>query len=427
MIMKSFLFFIFLFSAALLTASPQIDHPLSISELIDIALENNPETRQAWWNANRAAAAVGNARSDYYPSSDISLSVKNGREFRFINGPDTNYTILGADLTLYYILFDFGTRNANVNAAKSALKAAGWQNNWAIQNVMVQVLKNAYSFLHSQEALGDALVSLKEAETVFQASRELNAAGLVPITDVYASESAFIQMKMEAVQQKAFLNIEKGKLATSLGLPALTQIELSPIEITECLPLSAITELIDLANERRSDLIAKRAKLCESLYLQKRVQASYRPNVSLTGYGGANHAIHDKANAGQYQLLLNVDIPLFNGFETTYQNRMAYADTKMTKESLAELELDIAQEVLTNSYSLQAAIELIALAKENLNSASKAYQGVLEKYHAGKENIFDLSTAQRQLAQSRLRYSEIKTRLLVAMANLAYSTGTLDR
>jgi outer membrane protein TolC len=74
---------------------------------------------------------------------------------------------------------------------------------------------------------------------------------------------------------------------------------------------------------------------------------------------------------------------------------------------------------------LQAAQEMLPEAELNLTSAQKAYEGVSEKYRAGKERIAEVSIVHRQLVSARLRYSDIKTRLFVATANLAFATGTL--
>src|SRR5258708_167041 len=109
----------------------EFDHPLSLSELIDISLKNHPQTKQAWWNAQRAAAALGGAKSAYYPEIVLHSSVTNGRDFKFIRGPNTTYTIVGSDLALSILLFDYGERKADVEAAKSALQAAHWETNWA--------------------------------------------------------------------------------------------------------------------------------------------------------------------------------------------------------------------------------------------------------------------------------------------------------
>lgn len=408
-----------------LSATVDLNHPLNLAELIDIAMENNPETRQAWWHANRAAAALGSSRSAYYPTIGLETNVSNGRDFKFINGPDTSYTIVGADLTLSMLLYDFGERAANVDAAKNALLAANWQTDWVLQKVLIRVLENAYSTLHLQETLQAATISSEDAELMLDAARQLNAAGLTPITDVYTSQAQLSQMFMEVIQHRSALDIEKGKLASSLGIPAETALQLAPIVNLSIPPREQSVNLIAMAMQQRSDLMAKQARLAESRARQKSSERAFRPKLTVSGRGGANHALHDKANAAQYQVSLNLEIPLFDGFDHIYQNRMAFADTKISAQELSQLELDIALEVLTYSKNLEAAQEMLPYADDNLKNASKAYEGVLEKYKAGKEGIAELSNALRQLASARIRYSDVRTKLLVAAANLAYATGTL--
>lgn len=417
--------FLLLIGPLTVAATPDLNHPLTLAELLDIALENNPATSQAWWNARRAAAALGTAKSAYYPQIGLEASITHGRDFKFINGPDVNYTIVGADLVLSMILLDFGERQASVNAAKMALLSANWQADNDIQKVMVHILENTYATLHAQETLQAAQSSLADAEKVWKTAYELNRTGLTSISDVYTAQATLSQMKMDLSLQKALLDIAKGKLSASLGLAATLSFELAPLDPIQALPASRTDDLIALANEQRADLMAKRAQLSETYARYNQTRASYGPKVFLSGRGGASHAFHDRSNGGQYKIGLNLEIPLFTGFEATYQKRMAYADIQLSQAELTELQLEIALEVLTQSRSLEAAQEMLPDAEEYLTNASKAYEGMLLKYKAGKEGITEVSSAQRLLAAARVRFSDVKTRWLVSIANLAYATGTM--
>jgi outer membrane protein len=420
MLMRFLLTICLLFSGSLFAA-----HPLTLAELVNIALENHPSTKQAWWNANRAAAALGSAKSAYYPFMGIEANAQNGRDYKFINGPDAHYTIVGADLVLSMLLYDFGERCAAVDSAKMSLLAARWQMDWNIQKVMLKVLENAYAILHAQAALDATVCSMQEVEKILKIARELNRVGLTPVSDIYASQATFFQMKMDLAQKKAQLDIQKGKLISSLGLSIEFPLELAPIDTPQIQTIQKIEELRSLAFQQRADLMAKQARLSESMARQAGAKAAYGPKVSLSGRGGVNHYFHDKASGGQYQINLNLEMPLFDGFETLYNNRVAYADTNLGMEELSELQLEIALEVLTTARSLEAAQEMLPHASENLKNAAKAYEGVLDKYKAGKERIVDVSHAQRQLADARILYSEAKTQWLAAMARLAYATGTM--
>lgn len=419
-----FTFFLLLIGTA--SAAPDLSHPLTLADLVDIALENQPATRQVWWNAKRAAAALESAKTDYYPTLDLDTSASHGRTFKFVNGPDTNYTILGADLVLSMMLYDFGQTRANVKAAKLALSAANWQTEWKIQEVLVDVLQNAYGMLHAQEVVQASVFSLEDAERMLNVAAELNRSGITPVSDLYLAKANYAQMKMTAAEKRSLRDIQHGKLAASLGLSPDAPIELAPLSAMAFPQLQQTSELIAAALGQRKDLMAKQAKLSEAVAQKEKIRSLYRPRLSLSGTGGANHAVHDKANAMQYDVTATLRIPLFAGFDSIYQNRMAFADEQQSREELAQLELDIALEVLANSRELEAALELMPEADEYLKNSLKAYDAVIEIYQSGKEGITEVSQAQRQLADARVLYSDIQTRRFVALAKLAYSTGTLS-
>lgn len=398
---------------------------MTLSELVSIALDNNPQTRIAWSNAKRAAAAVGIAESVYYPHLGIDAYGAHGRKFKFVNGPDVNYTNIGADLTLAMMLYDFGRTQASVQEAKYALLAANWQTDWTLQRVMVRVLENAYAVLHAQEALRAHEDTLQDADHMLYTSKELNRTGLRAITDVYTSLATFSQAQTEVAQQRALLDIQKGKLAASLGLSADTPLAVAPVQEIEYIKPDQVSELIAFAKIQRADLMGQQARLAESWERVKKAKSEYYPRISMRGRGGVDHYFNDNASPGHYDITLNVEIPLFKGFETVYKNRYAYAEAEATEEELAQMELDISLEVLTHARSLEAAREMIAYAQVGMDNSLKAYQGVMDKYKAGKEGIDEVSNALRQLAAARIRYSDIQTRYLVSMANLAYAVGVL--
>ena len=424
--MKKFLVLL-LTSVCIVCQAADFDHPLNLSELIDIAMTKNPLTHVAWRNAKRASAALGMAKSANYPSFGVESFIKNGRDFKFVNGPNTDYTIIGADLVLSMMLFDFGERQADIESAKYALSSAHWQTNWTLQKVMLDVLENAYALIHAEQLVNASSLSQEDAEIMMNSAVQLHGAGLVPITDVYTSRSTLAQMKMDTEKQKGLRNIQNGKLIAGLGISADVNLQLARIDVAPPVMIQKMSELIALANEQRADLLAKQSQLSESLAKQNKVKTLFRPRLALAATGGVNHAIHDKTNGCQYQALLSFSFPIFDGFQNFYQRSMAYNETQITAEELAKLRLDISLDVLTYRVTLETAQEMFIYAEDHLNNARMAYEGVLERYQAGKEHISEVSNAHRQLLAARIRYSDVLTQLRVAAAYLAYSTGALLR
>jgi len=127
--------------------------------LIDIALTNNPDTRQTWSQARAAAAAYGSSRAPYYP--DVSAEVSGGYEREIFQLPGQNATLkqwqISPMLEFTYTLLDFGRRDAGAAAARAQLAAANFSFNRKLQDVVFATQRSFY-------AIGAAKAAVKAAE-----------------------------------------------------------------------------------------------------------------------------------------------------------------------------------------------------------------------------------------------------------------------
>ena len=94
------------------------DAVYGVLQVVDQALCRNPITHEAWANARVQAAQVGVARSDYLPDLNGKLAASRSRT----DGQTTN--LRNASLTLSWLLYDFGARDANLEYARQLLSAA---------------------------------------------------------------------------------------------------------------------------------------------------------------------------------------------------------------------------------------------------------------------------------------------------------------
>ena len=93
----------------------------TLPELIDQAFTNNPATKAAWWNAQRAAAAVGEAKSADYPTVTAAATLGHGRTYKYPRSDEITYTQGGEEPLFSYLLFDCGERRATLQVAQAAL------------------------------------------------------------------------------------------------------------------------------------------------------------------------------------------------------------------------------------------------------------------------------------------------------------------
>ncbi len=401
--------------------------PVTIPQLIDMALSSSPETRSAWWNATRAAAACKLEASSYYPVISANLAASHGRDYKFPNGKETVYTRLDGDLLLSYLLYDFGERKAANQAAKAALWMAQWQSDGSIQKVMLRVISSVYSYFNALEILEAYEASLKDALEALKAAEELKKAGLRSVTDLYAAKATVAELEMQIAQKKADVDVARGKVMLTIGLPydQVLDIALLPEPVPDLRLEKGIDCLIDLAKNERADLMMKWAELVKNQAEREKIEKKYWPKLRLDADSGYKRYLHDRTNGFCYNVGINLEIPLFNGFASVYQNRMAYADQATTEAELEKLELEITLEILTYSRHFEAAQKILKYAQDNFKNSSEVFKGVFDKYKTGMQSIFDLTLAERQLAESRIKRSEAKINWYRTLAQLAYATGTI--
>jgi outer membrane protein TolC len=400
---------------------------LTIAELVDIALQNNPETSAAWARAQRAAANLGMTSSSYYPSLTFRADATRGYDYRFPTGHEATIISAGGDFILSYLLLDCGERAATRSVARAGLLAAGWQSDWTMQKVFFSAINYSYQLLRAQEILDAHTDTLRDTKSTFDAIEELHHAGVRSITDLETQRGAFLEASIAVAQQKAEVAIARGQLATAMGLPVDSNITVIPLPdptADEALQRDLPT-LLRAAELQRADLMAKRAELQQKSAQIRKVQASYRPKLRFEGTTGLKHYVHDSSHGYRYNAVIALDCPLFRGFESLYNMQMAASEYQIADLELADLQLKIALEVLTHSSRFAAAQELLTLARDNLSNSQSTYEGVLEKYKAGTATIFDLTQVQRMLAAARVRLSETKTGWYTSLAQLAYATGSI--
>ncbi|MGH8633979.1 MAG: TolC family protein, partial [Burkholderiales bacterium] len=126
---------------------PADDRPLSLPELTELALQNNPRTRQAWYATRAEAAGVGIERADDLPRITADIFGQRSESGSQTGNQNPWLTRYGPALTLSYLLYDFGAGDSRVKAAEYQALAAALAQNRVLQDVVFQVEQAYYRYL----------------------------------------------------------------------------------------------------------------------------------------------------------------------------------------------------------------------------------------------------------------------------------------
>jgi outer membrane protein len=400
---------------------------LSLLNIVDIALRNNPETAAAWAQARSAAAAYESYKGTYYPQ--LGATAGTGYVRGHSDNGATSFTQRDSlwNLELNWLIFDFGGREASLDEAREALIAADWAHNTVIQNIIFAVENAYYNYVTAKALLEAQQATYKEAETNMEASKDRHHAGVATIADVLQAKTALAQAKLALDSLQGQIQTTRGALATAMGLPANTpyDIVIPKKEIPLKETLEKVEDYLAQAEKKRPDLAAARAQVRQAGANVRKVKAQAYPSINGTAdygntYYGTTSLYKDNYSGG-----LLFSVPLFTGFSQRYNEEQARADEETAQARLNSLEQQVVLEVWTSYYNLKTAEQRVRTSEDLLKSATESYHVALGRYKAGVGSILDLLSAQSALEGARAQRVQANADWYVSLAALARDTGTL--
>jgi outer membrane protein len=415
-----------------LTPAPQSAAPLTLAELTEYALRNNPRARQAWHAARAAAAGVGIEQADYLPQLSGLFGVTRVRPISGTTGvaspPQTRF---GPSLSLSYILFDFA-RTDQVRAAEYRLLAANLNQNRVLQDIVFQVEQAYYRVLGLELLVRVNELSLENLRTSLDAAGRRRESGLATVADVYRAETQVAQADGVLIRSRGEFEKARGQLASAVGLPVnqtlqlQTFAELPPIQDV----MSSINDLLDRARSTRPDIVAAEAQARGARSAAEAASKARYPTLELAGAAGQtgflDPANRDRPLTTNYSFGLNLRIPIFTGFRDNYALAQAQALAQQAEASRDTLYRQTELDVWQAYYDVKTASGGIGSTDAQVKSAEQTSQATLARYRAGFGSILDLITAQQDESNARVQRIQSYLDWYTALARLQFSTGFAD-
>jgi len=415
--------------AAAAVPPPDINQPLTLVQLTDIALQNNPQTKISWASIRESRAGVQLAKAGYWPLITANYNYQRNRQVNFTGGSVGAQTRYGPSISLSYLLWDFGARSGRLDAAKYALTAADLSNNQTMQDVILQVEQDYYQVLGLQ-ALRDAdEQNLKDAQTNLDAAQQRKQSGLATIGDVYQAQAALAGAQLALQQTEGNLAVARGQLAIAAGFNADTKLTLAPWqpEVTPQLPAEDITQLLKQARSARPELLASKAREQQAVSSLEATRGKGLPTLSLNANAGRNTSVigNTRNSADSYSAGLNLSIPLFAGFGDQAAEHQAQAAIDLAKANTEQLQQQVELEVWQAYQNVHTAATTLSTTAAQLKSAQQAADVTSARYKNGLNSILDVLTAQATLANARVQHVQAKLNWFAALAALGHAVGGL--
>lgn len=436
---------------ATLPAAPDTDpqHVYSLTELVALAHTANPSVRVAWYEARSAAMLPGIISAGHGPR--ISATgvgggvVSSGYLGKGAAGEDqdANGGTAVAAISLEWLLFDFGGREAQIAAARQQAMVADIAFTAEHQQVTHQVALAYYDDVAARSRSANADRAVELAAQV-QASAEARfRRGVGTTMEAAQTRQATAQLRLAAVQARAAATDARLRLITAIGLPSFTKLRIADTGDRTLAPAMAdmAEEAVAKALSRRPDMLAALASRKASEEGVLAARADFKPKIfasgtashirgnrdltTLPGTGGESATLNVSARRTSGSVLVGLRVPLFDGGLRAARLEQARDRVEGASARLEATRNRAVLEIVTAENGLRAALETNAAAEESRSAARTSFDAAFAAYKNGVGAIAEVNLAQQQLLAAENAVSDARASALRAAATLALATGTL--
>lgn len=430
---------------------PYGEHPLSLAELIDVALLNNTQTKQTWAQARAAAAQYGQSQSQFFPSLDGNFSFLRTRDSSLFTGAGSSATTTGntanagvstgnqlfivtfnewgPQLALNYVIFDFGQRRASSESARQALYYADYTHNRNIQTLLQTITTDYYHLLYEKQLLDAYAQNVETAQVTLDAATLGLDTGVKDVSDTLQAKTQFLQNEIQYVGQKQLVQNSYASLLSHMGLPANKEFPIEPLPTA--LPLDddmpMLETLLSTALQFRPDYLAAQAEYRSKEQSVKAAKAQNWPTVKYTLDFGRTYYSGGLNDNYDYTSTFSLSVPIFSGYYYMNNIKIAEANKEQAQAEMDQVELQVIKDVTTSHYNVQIAFETLKCSVAYYASAKEQYTVALAQYKQGTNTILDVVSAQSSLADARAQKASAIQGWYSSLTSLAYALGCITK
>jgi outer membrane protein len=403
-------------------ARDKILAPLTLADVVELALCNNPQTRSLWSNSRAQAAQVGVSTAAYLPTLSALASVSDNQS-KTGSQPQVSVNSQTVNLSVNYLLYDFGGRSSTLENARQLLIAANATRDATLQSNFLNAVQAYYVLLSARASVQSFQTDEAKAQESLAAALARYQAGVATPVDRLQAQTTLSQARLNRIRGEGEASNAQGTLANIMGFDASQPFTLQAVaeETPDPVIEQDIGKLIAAARQKRPDLAAAESQIKAAEAQLQATRASGMPTITVGAMASVTNPDFQANNIG-----ITLSVPLFSGFKTTYQARAAESQVEgrlAERDRLAnQIALDVwkaYQGMLTNSQALRSADDLVL-------AATQSEKMILGRYKAGVGNILDTLAAQSALANARQQRVAALYNFLFSRFALAQAIGQLD-
>ncbi len=411
-------------------ASFAANQPLTVDNLIELALTNSPDINISRSNFQAAEQRTKYATGNYLPRLD---AIANGgaQGSKLKNESYDNTDVFSGTLSASQLLFDFGKTTGDIGAFSEEANASNATLHQVISNKIFNVKQDYFRLLRVRSLIrvNEENVDLNEKQ--LHRSKRYFEAGIRTKVDVTDAQVRLIEAQLDLQNVKYDLQLSHVALEKTVGIMpyagsyTVYEKELKLPYLYDTLPLveHALIDLEKYAYEHRYELKQYGHLIKSAKSRVTSVQGDYYPALYVKGDYMMQNV--DDATAlvtpeQQWQAMINLEWNLFAGLQTKASSQEARINVNKVSSEFANTKLAIKQETDNAYISVFKNKDAVKLSESLVEAASEKFGQVQKRYEHGLSDYIELQEA-------RQGYINAQSSLVITYYDYYIAMAELDR
>jgi outer membrane protein len=418
---------------ALAQTPSELGNNATLDDLIDYALRNKIELKQAQLDKEIGEKEIASALSGWLPQINATGSYAHTIQIPSVNIGGNDVKMGQKNNSALTFQAEQSIISPQLFQASRASKYVREKNDLNVEstkiNTIVDVSKAYYDILTSEEQIKIISENISRLERQLTEATSRYEVGLVDKTD---HKRAQISLNNAKASLKSAIENRKFKydfLKSILNIPTQENVSLSfANQSMESNILLDTAELLQVANRVEFKQIQN---LQEIQKLNTQYQKwNFLPRLNAYANYGLNYRNNDFSNLYNDNIPssnvgLSLSVPIFQGGKRIHEIRKSELQETRLELDLQNLENQISAQYSAAMASYRANMNEWRNAKGNMELSEEVYNTIKLQYDAGIKTYLELMTAETDLKTSQLNYLNALYAVLVSKLDIQKALGTV--
>lgn len=381
----------------ILTSTYALLFGLTLSESIDLAINNSPNVSISKSNIKYNKYIKDEASSAYHPTLDAGFAwQKLQNDTSFAVNPNHNF-----NLSLKYNIFNGFSDYSTIESKESELKAAKLEDNTVIADLKLAVTIAYTDYLKAKKLIKSQEEQFASLTKEYENTNVRYEEGIIAKNDLLLIDVEKLNAQQALIKAKSDLIVSKSNLENiiAIDIPQNETIDDFDASVQE---LKDIDHLHEQMMNNRSEIKAMKFKSKSLLSQKDAIRGNYLPKVNLE----ASHQINSKEKISGLSIIQPKDQTIY-GVNATWNLYSGGRDLAMQKallEKNTQQNFQLHQLKLDLKKQLRQVYEAFKVAKSAKNVAARAKESAEENYRitSDRYSYGDIDTLTLLVSQSSL-------------------------